>query len=347
MSNFTFQKANVGNIMSAIRKGVLHNDKFATNFSMAFFQNPNAYATRSIFPIIPVDLPVGQYAIFDKADLARINVARKPQFGKVQPFQVSNTFDTFSVDVYQAIIGLDQITQTVVNRSGVPGSSNVKESRTRILAEQFGMFQDMLFAEKFFVPGAWENEYEGTDSNASGKKFLRFNDANFAPISFFNEIKKEMKRETRRAPNKLLLGIDAYNGLCNNPDLRERISGSSSKASPAIVEHADLCRMLGFEQISVFDASYNAAPLGKEADMQFICDPKAALVCYAPSSPAIDEPSAGYTFTWDMLGNGQYAPMFVNQGAPGTHSEELEGLLATSHKKTCDELGVFLKDCVA
>lgn len=347
MSNFTFQKANVGNIMSAIRKGVLHNDKFATNFSMAFFQNPNAYATRSIFPIIPVDLPVGQYIIFDKADLARINVARKPQFGKVQPFQVSENFDTFSVDVYQAIIGLDQIAQTVVNRSGVPGSSNVKESRTRILNEQFGMFQDMLFAESFFVPGAWSNEYEGTDANASGKKFLRFNDASFAPISFFNEIKKEMKRETRRAPNKLLLGIDAYNGLCNNPDLRERISGNSSKAEPAIVEHADLCRMLGFEQISVFDASYNAAPLGQEADMKFICDPKAALVCYAPSTPAVDEPSAGYTFTWDMLGNKQYAPMFVNQGAPGTHSEELEGLLATSHKKTCDDLGVFLKDCVA
>lgn len=348
MPNVTFQKTDSNAVLSRINKGVLHNDVYATNHSMAFFQNPNAYATKSIFPTVPVSLPVGKYAIFTKGDLARVNVALKPQFGKVQPFQVSTKDGLYSVDVYQAIIGLDLIEQTKVDRSGVPGASNVKRSRTRILNDQFAMHQDILFADKFFKKGAWTEEWSGVDATASAgsNEFVKFGNANFEPIKFFDDLKTDMLKKTRRTPNKLLLGIEAYKALRENPNLIDRINGSSSKASPAILNRADLAKLLEIDEIHVFGASYNAAPFGQEDDMRFIADPTAALLCYAPNSPAIDEPSAGYTYTWDMLGNGQFAPMFVNQGMPGTHSEELEGLLATSHKKTCDELGVFLKDCV-
>ena len=44
----------------------------------------------------------------------------------------------------------------------------------------------------------------------SGNQFLKFSDANFDPVHFFDEQKKEMKRMGRREPNKLSLGYDAY-----------------------------------------------------------------------------------------------------------------------------------------
>ena len=83
-----------------------------------------------------------------------------------------------------------------------------------------------------------------------------------------------------------------------------------------------------------------------DSDMEYICDSKAALLCYATPTPQIDEPSAGYIFTWDMLGNG--APVAFDQfeGEAGTHSEFVEGLMSSDMKKTCDDLAVFLKDCV-
>jgi hypothetical protein len=80
--------------------------------------------------------------------------------------------------------------------------------------------------------------------------------------------------------------------------------------------------------------------------MQFVCDPKAALLCYATANPAIDEPSAGYIFTWDMLGNGQYVALDQYEGENGTHSEFVEGLMSTDMKKTADDLAIFFKDCV-
>ena len=92
-------------------------------------------------------------------------------------------------------------------------------------------------------------------------------------------------------------------------------------------------------------AKLNKAGIGGE-DMDFICDPKGALLCYATSAPAIDEPSAGYIFTWDMLGNGQHVAFDQYEGEKGTHSEFIEGLMSCDMKKTCDDLAIYFKSCV-
>ena len=104
--------------------------------------------------------------------------------------------------------------------------------------------------------------------------------------------------------------------------------------------------LFGIEQVKVLSSVYNAAPVGAPEDMNFICDPTAAILAYATNTPAIDEPSAGYIFTWDMLGNGQYMPTLQYEGEPGTHSEFIEGLFSADMKKTADDLGIFLKNCV-
>lgn len=328
-----------------IAKGVLQNHRYATNFSMAFFQNPNAFASKSIFPTIPVDLDVGKYIVFDREDLARVNAAKKPQAGMVQGFTVSNHEELYSVDVYQTRLLFDMINQTRIDRSGVVGASNVMQSRAKIVAEQLAILQDILFADKFFKSGVWGTEYTGADSNPTGNQFYKFSDANFEPIKFFNGLKREMLEKTGRRPNKLLLGLDAYDALCECPALLDRINGNSSKDNPSILNDGDLARLLGFQKIAVFEGSYNAAPIGQQANYKFIADPTAALVCYSPDSPMIDEPSCGYSFTWDMLGNRNYAPVFVHDSNDASHTSEMEALLATSHKKTCDDLGIFLSNC--
>lgn len=342
-----FNSLNPAAIQAQIAKGAFRENRYLTNMSMAFFQSADAYVSKSLFPILPVALSTGSYYIFDRADLARDNVQRKPQFGKVQPFQISSTTDSYSVSVDQIIMGLDQISQTDVQRGNVTGASDPRKSKVKVISEQMNIHQDIIFAEAFFKKGAWKNELTGVESVTDGsKEFRKFSDANFEPIKFFDNLKRNMLETGRRLPNKLALGIDAYNGLKENGDLLERIKYSGSSINPALINERIIAEMLGIEKVVVFKSTYNSAPFGAEEKMQFICDPKAALLCYATDTPAIDEPSAGYTFTWDMLGNGQYLPVLQFEGEPGTHSEFIEGLMATSHKKTCDDLAVFLADCV-
>ena len=78
--------------------------------------------------------------------------------------------------------------------------------------------------------------------------------------------------------------------------------------------------------------------LDQKAQMEYIGDPNAFLLAYATNTPNIEEPSAGYIFTWDMLGNGNYLPILNYLGENGTHSEYVEGLMATDPRKTADDL---------
>ena len=116
---------------------------------------------------------------------------------------------------------------------------------------------------------------------------------------------------------------------------------TGSTANPAIVTQQVLAQVLGFEQVKVLESTYNVAKPGEEADMQFICDSNAALMCYATNTPQVDEPSAGYIFTWDMLGNGSYTAMDQYEGENGTHSEFIEGLMSTDMRKTADDLATY------
>ena len=47
-----------------------------------------------------------------------------------------------------------------------------------------------------------------------------------------------------------------------------------------------------------------------------------------------------------MLGNGSAVAFDQFEGENGTHSEFVEGLMSSDMKKTCDDLALFMHDCV-
>lgn len=338
-------RATTASIQNQIAKGWKPNN-YLTNLSMAYFANPADFVATKIFPICPVPQSSSYFYTFSKADLARDNVSRKPAFGKVQPAVMGQTDDTYKCEVDQIIVGIDQIGALDYQRSHAPGVADPRRAKVRFASEQMLMHQDVLFASSFFKSGVWANEYAGVDASPTGKQFLKFTDGNFDPVHFFDERKREIKLSGRRTPNKLALGIDAFNALKVHGDIVERVKYTGSTANPATVNESVLAQLFGVDEVVVLQSTYNAAGLGQTEDMEFICDPKGALLCYTTSAPAIDEPSAGYIFTWDMLGNGQFVAFDQFEGEGGTHSEFIEGIMASDMKKTSDDLAIYFKDCV-
>ncbi len=334
-------------IASEIAKGWKPNN-YLTNMSVAQFQPDDWFVSPFIFPILPVQLSTSYYYKFSKADLARDNVQRKPAFGKVQPMVFGTDRDLYSCEVDQIIVGLDQIASQDYTRAGTAGISDPRRAKVRIATEQMKLHMDRIFAEGFFKTGVWTNEWTGKASspNPANKETYYFDDANFDPISFFGGLRTNMMREGRRAPNVLALGVDSYEALKRNPDILDRIKYSGSTANPATVNTNVLAQLLEIERVVVLNSTYNAAPIGSES-MQFICDSKSALLAYAAPNPGIDTPTAGMTFAWDMLGNGQYLAFDQFEGEKGTHTEYIEGLCSYTPKKVCDELAVFIKETVA
>lgn len=334
-------------ISNRIAKGTFKPNMYLTNMSMAWFQGQDQYVAKSLFPMLPVQLSTSSYYEFTRGDLARDNVRRKPQFGKVDPAIMGITDHSYAVQVDQVIVGIDQISALDYTRSKAPGVADPRRAKTRFIAEQMNTHLDILFAESFFKTGAWTNEWTGGDSfSENDKTFIKFNDANCDPIELFDALKQLIQQRGRRKPNKLGLGIEAFNALKSNPVVVERVKYSGSTANPATVNEKVLAELLGIKEVKVFESTYNAAPFGAEDDMQFVCNPKDALLVYTTDTPAIDEPTAGYIFTWDMLGDGQIMPTLQFEGEGGTHSEFIEGLMATDMRKTSDDLAIYLHGCV-
>lgn len=332
-------------IQYEIQKGSFRPNIYLTNLSMAYFQEASRYVAKSIFPICPVQLSSARFYTFSKADLLRDNVQKKPEFSKVTPAQFGHADQSYSCTVDQVIVGVDKISSLNYQRTNAPGVIDPRRAKAKFIAEQMNLHQDIVFAQNFFKTGIWSNEWTGVSSTPSGNQFWKFSDANCDPVVLFDNLCTSVEQNTGRRPNRLGLGKNAFNALKANPTVIERVKYGGSSANPATVNEKVLAELFGIEKVVVLSSIYNAGSVGQE-DMNFICDPDSAILAYATSSPAIDEPSAGYIFTWDMLGNGQYMPTMQYEGEPGTHSEFMEGLFSADMKKTADDLAVFLTACV-
>lgn len=333
-----------GSVAADIAKGWKPNN-YLTNMSVAYFQPDDWFVSPFVFPILPVQLSTSYYYIFDKGDLARDNVQRKPEFGKATPMMFGSKQELYSCEVDQIIIGIDQISTLNYQRSAAPGIIDPRRSKVRLATEQLKLHMDRAFADGYFKPSVWTNEWAGVTTTPSGNQFYKFSDSNCDPVKFIGDRRVEMMREGRRRPNVLALGVETYEALKNNASILDRVKYSGSTANPATVNANVLAQLFEIDRVVVLNSTYNKGGYGS-TNMDFVCDSKGALLAYAAPNPAIDEVSAGYTFAWDMLGNGQYLAFDQYEGEKGTHTEFIEGLTSYTSKKVCDELGVFMKECV-
>ena len=320
---------------------------YLSNVALAAFQEPGYYVAPSIFPICPVGQSTGQYYIFNKAELAKDQVGRKPKFGKVAPAIFSHTEDLYKAEVDQVIIGVDNVSALNYQRAGAPATIDPRRANARLCAEQMKLHLDIKFANAFFKPGVWTNQKEGSATGSGNNEFMYFNDANADIIGMFDDYKRDILLGGRRMPNKLTLGYDAYVALKNHAQFLERVTGSGSTPNPALVNEQVIAAVLGIGEVKVLYSTNNAAQLGQRADMRFTFASTDALLSYAPATPSVEEPSAGYIFTWDMLGNGSWIATSTFESEGGVHAEFVEGMMASDMKKTCDDLATYLHGCVA
>jgi hypothetical protein len=334
-------------IAADIKKGIFKPHIYLTSLCLAYFQSVRGFVSTRMFPIVPVALSSARFYEFDKGDLARDNVSRKPEFGHVAPAIFGKREHYYHAEVDQVITGVDRISNLDFQRANAPDLINPLRSKARYVAEQLKIHLDRTWAERYFNSASWTNVYTGTDTTPSGSQFYYFDNENSDPVKFFNALGIHMLTAGLRRPNKICMGVNVFAALQTNASILERIKYQGSEANPADVTENVLAQLFKVNEIVVAESVYNAAPVGANDDMQFICEPNDLLLVYTTDSPSIEEPSAGYTFTWDMLGNGQYTAVREYEGEPATHTEFIEGLICTDPRITSKDLGVYLKGAVS
>jgi hypothetical protein len=334
-------------IAANITKGVFRPHIYLTNLALAYFQLPGHFVSRTMFPIVPVPLSTARFFEFDRGDLARDNVNRKPEFGHVAPAIFGKRDHIYRCEVDQIITGIDNISSLDFQRINAPGVIDPRRAKVRFVAEQMNIHLDRVWAEKYFNAASWANVWTGTNTTPAANEFYFFDNDNSDPVKFFNVLATIMLQLGLREPNKICMGVNVYGALQTNQTILERIKYQGSEANPAAVTTNVLAQLFKVDEIVVAKSVINRAPVGLPDDLNFICDPNSLLLTYTTSAPSIEEPSAGYTFAWDMLGNGQYIAVQQYLGEPATHTEFVEGLLCTSPQVTSKDLGVFMQNAVS
>lgn len=342
MSNLTPES-----VAESISKGLFKPHLYLTNLCLSYFQSERGYVSKRVFPTVPVPTSSALFYEFDKGDLARDNVGRKPEFGRVAPAIYGKREQYYHCEVDQVITGIDQISTLDYQRTNAPATIDPRRAKVRFIAEQMNIHLDRKWAGKYFNSASWNNVYTGTDSTPAANQFYYFDNANCDPVTLVNSISTKMMLNGMRRPNKMVLGAYAFAALQTNATILERIKYQGSESNPANVTENVLAQLFKMDEVLVSEAVYNSAPYGAANNMQFICDPKSVLLVYTTNNPSIEEPSAGYTFTWDMLGNGQYTSVQQYEGEGGTHTDFIEGLLCTDPEITAPDLGVFLSNAVS
>jgi len=339
--------SNTAAVRKAMTGGTWKPNIYLTNLAIAQFQSAEDFVATRLFPVVPVQLPTAKYYKFSKGDLARDNMQRKPMFGRVTPAVLSLSEDSYDCKPDQLIMGIDQLTALPYQRTNAPGAADPRKAKVLAAMEQTHLHLDLMFAERYFKTGVWANEWSGAAANPTGKQFLRFDVSGSDPIQFVDNRIMEIRREGRRKVNKIALGYKTFIALKNNASILDRVKFSGSSANPAKVNEATLAELFGVDEVTVLASTYNKAGLGETEKMQFVCDETSMLMVYAPSAPRIDEPSAGYTFAWDMLGGDQYIAVTQYEGEPGTHSEFIETLCSYDMKQTGQDLACYCSGCVS
>ena len=331
-------------VRQRIQKGIYKPHDYLTNMTIALWQSM-PYVAKEIFPVVPVGTETGYYYEWKKEDMTRIQMADKPNFGKVSPIDMLLAEDNYSCKIKQVIVGLDDATNQNYTASGA--AVDPRKTRSRLIAQQISLYMEKLIADNFFATGKWTEEWTGVAVVPGANQFYQFDDANSDPIGTFSAAKKEIMLAGLIEPNKLVLGHDVYETLKNHPDLVDRIKyNGNSGASPAKVNAQTLAELFEVEKVIVANSVYNAAAKGQAYNGNFIFNTKSALLCYAAPNPSIDEPSAGYTFGWDFDGN-NWTVVAEFEGEGGTHCDYMEGLISIDPKITSQDLGLFMKECIS
>lgn len=326
--------------MPAPTQSDLHVNVPLTNVSVAYMQSASTYIADKVFPKVPVRKQSDLYWKYSKSDWRRTDVTRRAP-GTESP-GVGWNFDTDNYFAHVYAVHKDVDDQL---RANADSNFNLDRDATEFVTNQLLLKRDLDWNSAYFTSGVWNTDKVG------GTDFQQWSDAGSDPIGDIAQQVVDFRRETGFAPNIMILGAEVMKGLKQHPDIIDRIKYTQR----GIVTEDLIATLFGVDQLYTSYATVATGPQIPDARTQdaaasfdFITNAKSALLLYAPSTPSVMTPSAGYTFTWTgYLGGNNQGVRVKRFRMENIASDRIEAECTYDMKVVCPDLGVYLSDVVA
>lgn len=322
--------------------GDLHVDRLLTELSVSWVQDSGAFVANRVFPIVPVKKQSDLYAVYDKGYFYRDEMQERPLGGEAKEAGYGVSTATYRCTE-------DALAHKVDDRVRANADQPLDPDRAamRFLTSQAMVHLDRLWAADYFKTGVWGNtDQTGVAAAPAANQFLQFDQSGSKPIQFIRGRASAIASLTGFRPNKLVLGNDVFDTLSEHPDVIDRIKYSQFGVSTEQI----LAQLFHVDEVIVAQAVQNTANEGQANAISWIVNSKAMLLVYAADSPAIDTPSAGYTFAWTDLIPGSTNAMggvIQRMRDEKAHSDYFEIRQAVDTAPVATELGQFFASAVA
>lgn len=324
--------------------GDVHFNRPLTTISIAQIQADTNFIADQVFPIVPVQKKTDSYWSYDSAywnlDEAEERAPGTESKGNGYSVDASNTY---AARVYSFHKDIDDQT-----RANADDPLNLDAEATRYTTLKCLIKREALFASTYMAQSVWTRDYAGVSAGPSSNQVLQWNDENSTPIQDVWDAKAAVLELTGFEPNVLTLGYNVYKALVNHPDFVDRVKYGQTPGGVAMIDTTEIAALFKVSKVVIMRAIKNSAKEGATASNGFIGGGKSALLAYAPPSPGLMTPSAGYIFSWTgYLGAGAFGNRMKRFRMENIEADRVECQMAFDMKKIAADLGAFWRTLVA
>lgn len=313
----------------------VHVNRPLTIMSIAYIQAATDFIATRAFPVIPVQKQSDLYFRYIKDYWFRSGSQKRAPGTESAGggYGLDNT-QNYSADVWAYHYDVaDQI------RTNSDSPLNSDRDATMFVTQNQLLRREILWTSKYMNTGVWTGSSTGGDITPSNL----WDTASGNPISSFDYQKRAVKSQTGFLPNKIVVADDTFFAIKNNASVLDRIKYTQR----GVVTEDLMAALLQCDDFMISQAVLNSSAEGQTGSFGFLTS-ATAWIGYAPKTPGIMMPSAGYTFAWVGLvgsgagGEGRIKSFRLEHLA----SDRIEGEMAFDQKLVGADLGAFFTGCI-
>lgn len=322
-----------------------------TNISVGWQQTETArqYVADQVFPQVPVNQQGGLYWKYKKEDWFRGQAEKRAPATESAGGGWDVETDTYFADVWA--VHKDLADQDRANASQM---FNLERDAAIWCTQNILQAREREWTSTFMTTGVWTGATgigggaSGTDltgaASAGSNQFVQFDLAGSDPIGLVSGQIIGMARRSGWRPNTLVMGPLVWNALLNNTSIIERIK-YSERGFPT---EELLMRAFNVQRLFVTWGIQTTANYGATTPTYDFLAADSMLLCYSTPTPSLQQPTAGYIFTWaGFLGAGAFGGRIKRFRMEAIESDRIEGEMAFDMKVISPELGVFFNNCTS
>lgn len=319
--------------MSIPSPGDVHVDRMLTGLSVAFLQKQSHFVADKIFPVVETDKQSDLYPTWDRSDFQRDEALEVGPSGEAPIGAARLSTTPFKCKVYKWAKMLDEQTARNADAPLALDQTFAAQVMQKLLIRR-----ERQVVSTIFTTNVWTGSTTGTDI-VPGTKWDVY--ATSTPVTDIEaQIFNLMKFGLDPMDMTLTLPPDVFRVLKNHPDFLDRYEN----VMPAILNEELMAAVLGIGKVVVPKAAYVTSVEAAAATTQdFAWSGDKALLTYAPKAPALNTPSAGYLFGWNLFGS-QSAFRMLRWWRQEKSAFQIQGECAFDPKVVSSVCGVLFND---